>query len=220
LDSFQKGSKKFRKILDNEQICNTDLSSLVSVNSFAGITNTPIPENEDLVDILGSWNKSFLPNAFREFIFLCRNNQLRVGVRAAHFQQRADYRCIFCRLINSNTSARETFTHLLEKCPVIDRILSTILAKFDPKISKNSANFPNAYWYGKSDNKINQSLLLFYDTFRHTVWKFKLRRTLPTYDSFEETLLAQLKVCVALRRNLLTDLCLNFNSHLFAQAMG
>jgi hypothetical protein len=76
LDSFKKGSKKFRKILDNEQICNTDLSSLVSVNSFAGITNTPIPENEDLVYILGSWNMSFLPNTFREFIFLCRNNQL------------------------------------------------------------------------------------------------------------------------------------------------
>jgi hypothetical protein len=153
-------------------------------------------------------------------MFLCRNNQLRVGARAAHFQQRADSRCIFCRLINSNTQVRETFVHLFEQCPVTDRILTTFCNKFLPKVSKNCTVFSNAYWYGKRDDKIDQSLLLLYETFRHTVWKFKLRRTLPSYESFEETLFSQLKIIVSMRRSLLHEFCSNFNSNLFLQALG
>ncbi len=143
-----------------------------------------------------------------------------MGARAAHFQQRTDSRCIFCRIINSNTQVRETFAHLFEQCPVIDRILTTFCNKFVPKIPKNCTDFPKAYWYGKRDDKINQSLLLFYDTFRHTVWKFKLRRILPNYESFEETLFSQLKTFVSIRRSLLLDFCANFNSNLFLQALG
>ncbi len=53
LDCFKKGYKKFRKVLDCERNSSVELSSLVSVVSFAGITGTAIPENDELPLILG-----------------------------------------------------------------------------------------------------------------------------------------------------------------------
>jgi hypothetical protein len=70
LDSFKKGSKKFRKILDCARNSNVLLSSLVTVVSFAGITGTVIPENDELPLILGIWKKTshfyqmFLENSY------------------------------------------------------------------------------------------------------------------------------------------------------------
>ncbi len=155
-----------------------------SVITFSNITGTDIPSSEDLIQILGNWNISFLQNQFRELIFFCRNNLLKVGARVVHFQQRVDSRCIFCQMINNDTLVKETFNHILFTCPVTTLMLMSVLTNLEARVDIGNENFLMMYWYGLTENKVNQSLQLFYNTFRHSIWKFKLRNVVPTVTSF------------------------------------
>jgi hypothetical protein len=220
LSSFKKGSKKFRTILEQQSINNVEISSLNSVVSFSSITGTNIPSNEDLACILGSWNLSFMQNHLREFIYQCRNNLLKVGARVAHFQPQFDSRCFFCRSLLNDTLVKETFDHIFFTCPVTTRMLMSILTKLEAKIDIQSDNFLQAYWYGIVEDKVNQSLQIFYDTFRHSVWKFKLRRTVPTVASFHCIFFSQVRLTTWVKPTLRDDFSQHFNRDLFLQALG
>jgi hypothetical protein len=159
-----------------------------------------------------------MQNHFREFIFLCRNNLLKVGARLAHFQLQVDSRCFFCRSLVNDTLVKETFNHVFFTCPVTTRMLTSILTKLEAKIDIHSENFLNAYWYGLVENKVNQSLQFFYDTFRHSVWKFKLRRMVPTVASFHCIFFSQVRLTTWVKPILREEFSLHFNRDLFLQA--
>jgi hypothetical protein len=220
LDSFKRGSKKFRNILNAQSINSMEVASLVTVTSFSNITETPIPSNESLMLILGTWNISFLPNNLREFIFICRNNQIRVGARAAHFQQRTDGRCTFCKMVNPNSVTRESFLHIFLLCPVINNILRGLSTNLGAKISPDHLGFSCAFWYGDTNNKIDKSLQLFFEIFRYTVWKFKLRRQLPLLNTFTHIMFEQLRLLCNLRPVYREDFARHFNREIFLQALG
>ena len=95
----KKGSKKIRKILEKEEIELAQPGSLRIVESFARITATQVPNDEALEKILSVWNMFCFSNDFREFLFKQRNNTLGVGARVGHFDETADERCTFCRLL-------------------------------------------------------------------------------------------------------------------------
>jgi hypothetical protein len=228
LDSFKKGSKKFRIVLAAQSINNMETSSLVTVTSFSNITETPIPSNESLSYILGTWNIFFLPNYLREFVFMCRNNLIRVGARAAHFHDRADGRCTFCKMVNVNCNTRETFNHFFFICPITNNLLRGLTMNLGAKIQIDNQLFPRAFWYGDTgvvtntdtENPIDKSLQLFYDIFRYSVWKFKLRRQLPLADSFTHTIFEQIRLMCNLRPRLREDFAKHFNRDIFLQALG
>jgi hypothetical protein len=220
LDSFKRGSKKFRNILNAQSINSMEVASLVTVTSFSNITETPIPSNESLAFILGTWNISFLPNNLREFIFICRNNQIRVGARAVHFQQRTDGRCTFCRMVNPNSVTRETFHHIFFMCPIINSILRGLTNNLGAKILPEHLGFSRAFWYGDTDDKIDKSLQLFFDIFRFTVWKFKLRRQLPLLNTFTYTIFEQIMLLCNLRPVYREEFAKHFNREIFLQALG
>ncbi len=81
------------------------------VESFARITETPGLNVNTLKNVLSVWNLFFC-NDFREFLFKQRNNTLGVGARVAHFDDNADKRCTFCRLLYPGTNTRENFIHI------------------------------------------------------------------------------------------------------------
>jgi hypothetical protein len=228
LDSFKKGSKKFRIVMAAQPINSMETSSLVTVTSFSNITETPIPSNESLSFILCTWNVFFLPNYLREFIFMCRNNQIRVGARAAHFLDRADGRCTFCKMVNANCITRETFNHFFFLCPITNNLLRGLTINLGAKILKENQLFPRAFWYGDTgvvtdadtENPIDKSLQLFYDIFRYSVWKFKLRRQLPLLDSFTHTIFEQIRLICNMRPRLREDFAKHFNREIFLQALG
>jgi hypothetical protein len=107
----KKGSKKIWKILDTEETEQAQPGNLRIVESFARITATVVPNDESLKNILSVWNMFCSSNDFREFLFKQRNNTLGVGARVGHFDETADERCTFCRLIYPATNTREDFLH-------------------------------------------------------------------------------------------------------------
>ncbi len=93
-----------------------------------------------------------MQNQLREIIFLCRNNLLKVGAHAAHFQQQVDSLCFFCRMLVNDTLVKETFNHIFFTCPVTTRMLTSVLTKLEAKIDILSENFLKASWYGVAEN--------------------------------------------------------------------
>jgi hypothetical protein len=96
------------------------------------------------------------------------------------------------------------------------------------KIQKENQLFPRAFWYGDTgvvtnadtENPIDKSLQLFYDIFRYSVWKFKLRQQLPLLEPFTHTFFEQIRLICSVRPRLREDFSKHFNREIFLQALG
>ena len=71
-----KGSKQFRRIIYCSKFTPNRIENLRTVIQYANLTGALTPVNSILGKCLGSWNKSFLGNDLRNFLFLLRNNTL------------------------------------------------------------------------------------------------------------------------------------------------
>jgi hypothetical protein len=180
LDSFKKGSKKFRKIMVQHELRNWRLANLSSVQTYATLTDTEIPENAILTFCLKMWNSNFFPNDLREFLFKERNNCLPLGNRLGHFIENVNERCSFCRIINPETNQRESFTHLFMDCPVTRTALNGFLRINRSWIQGNYPELKNAYWYGIVNGELDKNVGMIFSLFRFCIWKCKIRKKVPT----------------------------------------
>ena len=69
-----KGSRQNRSIIYCGQGNRTAPENLRTVMQYSILTTIPVPDQPYLGKCLGLWNKSFLPNDVRNFLFLLRNN--------------------------------------------------------------------------------------------------------------------------------------------------
>ena len=122
-NKITKGSKQFRCISYSSKILPTRIETLRTVTQFAYLTVTPTPENHTLGKVLGSWNKSFLGNDLRNFLFLLRNNSLPLNNRVNAFDNNVSPLCTFCRIIDRDTRVRDSFVHFFYSCPVTNNLL-------------------------------------------------------------------------------------------------
>ena len=224
LNKLKKGSKKIRTVLDREAIDQSQPENLVIVESFARITNTTVPNVDCLKKSLSSWNSFCFTSDFREFLFKQRNNTLGIGARVAHFDENADERCTFCRILYQETRQHEDFIHLFRTCPITTGLLQNIFRRFQILIQAPGPdpdnNFDNMFWYGIDGTEHSQALQVFFDIFRYCLWKFKTRRRLPRIVELSEIFLAILDTILAIKPKLRRKF---FNNRLIAnvlQALG
>jgi hypothetical protein len=185
LKGFKKGSKPFRRAFQQAKYLGESPDKLTIVNTFSKITNTEPPNISCLTHILSSWNRCFLDNHHREFIFKCRNNSLRTQDRLSHFLN-MDNNCLFCHNLTINYKQRETFPHLLRLCPVTSSVLEGFLLRFGIIPPPTIISFDDYYWYGTIDQYTCKSSLLIFDTFRYCIWITKNRHRVPRLDSICE----------------------------------
>jgi hypothetical protein len=114
-------------------------------------------------------------------------------------------------MVNPNCTIRETFNHIFFLCPITNGILRGLTINLGAKILLENLGFSRAFWYGDTDDKIDKSLQLFYDIFRFTIWKFKLRRQLPLLDAFTYTIFEQIRLLLNMRPRLREDFAKHFN---------
>jgi hypothetical protein len=220
----KKGSKKIRKILEKEEIELAQPGSLRIVESFARITATQVPNDEALEKILSVWNMFCFSNDFREFLFKQRNNTLGVGARVGHFDETADERCTFCRLLYPATNTREDFLHLFRSCPITVGLIQNLIRKFRLPIRPPNTDpdpiFDKIYWYGTDENETKLATIVFFDLFRYVLWKFKTRRRLPRIMELSDIFTSMLGTIVTIKPKLRTAI---FNTRIIAnvlQALG
>jgi hypothetical protein len=185
LKSFKKGSKPFRRAIQQAKYLGESPDKLTIVNTFSKLTKTEPPNVGCLTQILSSWNRVFLDNHLREFIFKCRNNSLRTRDRLSHFLS-IDDNCQFCHNLTTNYKQRETFAHLLRHCPVTSSILEGFLLRFGIIPPPTVISFDDYYWYGTIDQYTCKSSLLIFDIFRYCIWITKNHHRVPRLDSICE----------------------------------
>ena len=185
-----KGSKQFRKILCGGLRPQTEAESLRTVLQYSTLINTLVPDSIPLGKCLELWNKSFLPNDARNFLFLLRNNSLPLNNRINAFYNTVSPLCSFCRIVNRDTTPRESFSHFFLTCPITWNLIFQWTRSLNLAPDIETLDFQNLFWYGTvnltSDDSGTTALIM--DLFKYVLWKSKLRRRLPNHLSLSKEL--------------------------------
>jgi hypothetical protein len=220
LKSFKKGSKKFRNVLAHCPTREKDRLSLRTVNTFCVLTDTQVPNPAHLGKVLGLWNRSFLQNEMREFLFKEHNNCLGLNNRTVHFLANTNDKCSFCRIINPETTQKESFRHLFFDCPITRTALYGFIHLSRLQIQRNDPNLKNIFWYGKTNTTECTDLLLIFEIFRYCIWKCKLRKTIPRSLDITDTVSTILGTVLKIRPKIKDKMRNNNLCSLFLQALG
>jgi hypothetical protein len=161
--------------------------------SFKNIVNC-VPSNlEYLRDWVSLWSLNCLSNG----IFQCRFNYLPTNNRLHSYIKEVDPRCTFCRIENASTGERDSFLHCFFSCPTIKGFLTQLFLLSDLNFD-DSIKTTDIYWYGIQDKDDIQKRdvichMIVFDIFRNIVFKYRLRKILPNFN----TVLTQLKYVVS-----------------------
>ncbi len=173
---FKKGSKYFRNIIDRSVYQNNCPTNLQTLQSFCNIVSVPIPLAPIAKNFLSGWNRHFIDNNLRDFIFRCRNNVLRTGDRLSHILSNYNDTCYLCRNLAVNTVNRETFVHFFRKCHVTSELILRFNKHFKLTWNVVNLNFDKLYWFGDIIGTLDIQTLLLYDIFRYQLWSMRQRK--------------------------------------------
>jgi hypothetical protein len=198
---FKKGSKPFRQTIDNATYMGESCLELTIVRTYARITHNTVQSEDITKKFLSSWNKVYLDNKFREFIYKCRHNILRTGDRLSHILNTDSY-CFFCKNLPQQLLVPESFYHLFFECPVTNSVLSMLLVKNNIVFNSTDTKFGEAYCYGTVNNSLSLPTLTFFDVFRFCIWNLRLRKKIPRFDTVIENMTTIINTILCLRPNL------------------
>jgi hypothetical protein len=184
---IKKGSKKLRLVSESVAENKINLLATANVRTFFQLVGVECSAASCKIWI-GAWNKNFLPNELRNFMFNCRNNTLPLNNRLNSYMKEIDPRCTFCRIKFGTEAARDGFAHCFLLCPTVKQFLTTLIVKLNLELDLDDNEFRQLYWYGYSKNteKVDVHTLIFFECFRFTVYKIRLKRTLPNYNRVEK----------------------------------
>ena len=199
-----KGSKQFRKILQGGALNRPVLENMRIVTNYSMLVSVPTPEPHLLGKCMGLWNKSYLPNDLRNFLFLLRNNSLPLNNRLHAFDANVSPLCSFCRIVDRDTVTRDSFNHFFLTCPVTNNLLRQWTSDLIPAPDINSLEFRKLYWYGSGSltDDVSGTAALVMDIFKYAIWKSKQRRRLPNAATIKREVSFILEAASALSRKL------------------
>jgi hypothetical protein len=175
-----KGSKRFRKFFDRVDSANAVIENLRSTQTFYGLIDLPV--RNTIISCNTLWTKSFISNDFRDFLFKCRYNYLPLNNRRAAYDPDANPHCSFCRIQDPDTDTRESFAHIFFSCPTTIELIRNLL-RFFVTAPDDNLSIKKLVWNGElagADN-IQFILLFFWDSFRYTVYRYKVSRRIPNF---------------------------------------
>jgi hypothetical protein len=178
-----KGSKRFRKFLDRAEFRTENIENIRSVITFYGLIDLPVPVRDSISTSISLWAHNFLANDLRDFSFKCRANYLPLNNRRAAYDPDADPACTFCRIRDPTTSTRESFGHLFFTCPVASGLIDSLLTTYFNLDGMNLLDKKKLVWSGELDDAANYQfiLLFFWESFRFTLYRYKLRKRIPNH---------------------------------------
>jgi len=208
--NYKKGSKRIRKIFEHTGGAENSLQNLRIVTTFYELTNTINQSSNTLKRCLGAWNGAYFDNNIREFLFKFRNNQLGLNNRINAFDPTHDPRCNFCKIRDSNTAIRESFKHTFLLCPTTHSLLTQLVNRLEPAPAINGQFF-NLYWFGCYDENPQWefTINIVFDVFRYLIYKFKMRRKIPSNIQFFSEMSFILETTAGKNQSIRTSLLAN-----------
>jgi Reverse transcriptase (RNA-dependent DNA polymerase) len=209
---YKKGSMKFRSIMNKARNNATNLYNnrcFVTFKDLVSVDPGAAPEQVRwLEQWIGTWSCSFLTNDLRMFIFNCRFNSLPLNNRLNSYNPEIDPRCTFCRILNSESTQRDSFIHCFLLCPVTKKLLIKFLDNYGLNfLNADPESFRICYWFGNFSPTVmtagkNFLLTLIFDVFRYIVYRHRLRRHIPNQDSFLDEYRFTMKTIFSIRNKL------------------
>jgi hypothetical protein len=147
MKTFTKGSRPYRRILENFLNSKETLPQNNSVATFFGLLGTEILNETILKHCWGMWNNTYFINTQREFLYKYFNNILGLNARVSKFIAGYSAECTFCVAskeplpINS-----EGFLHLFFECPYGSKYRNMAEREFFPEIVARSEENKKVFW--------------------------------------------------------------------------
>jgi hypothetical protein len=113
IKSFTKGSKPFRRILNDSEFKKLQIEKVNTVTSFFGIIDMEMVDRKNLRHCWGEWQKNYYGNKCREFLYKFRNNVLGTNDRVSKFVPGHNSECSLCIFNKEPLPIQsESFTHV------------------------------------------------------------------------------------------------------------
>jgi hypothetical protein len=132
---FKKGSKPFRKVMENLRFSGIRNSRNNKIKKFFSLTELNVISESELDLFNSEWTKNCYPTKTKDFIYKYRNNLLGLNTRVSHFNAQVDRTCTFCH--SEQAASRligplheETFFHLFFSCSVTQKCLDSLFRVF------------------------------------------------------------------------------------------
>jgi hypothetical protein len=198
ISRFKKGSKPFRKILDNYDETLMSGRQNRRVNTFFDLVNIQKPDKLIIAHLMKEWSMNFYPTPLRDFIFKFRFNILGLNTRVAHFNQNVNRACTFCAALPDLVPVRahnrppvvpdESFSHLFFDCPIINRVLMTFNIEFLNNLDVQ--NLKKFVFTGILPNMTipNRFLMIIASSINYYTWQCKLQKKSPSIEGLKNDL--------------------------------
>jgi hypothetical protein len=128
--NFKKGSKRFRKVLDNVTQIQMKTKLKKRAKTFFNLLNIEMPDDPVLKILNSQWTNTSYLVVLREFVFKLRNNILGLNTRVSHFNNNVNRGCTFCSINGDAAPPDEDFLHLFFTCRITNNLFCNFLNRF------------------------------------------------------------------------------------------
>ena len=116
LQSFKKGSKSFRRVLEHESKTKATQNINILTRKYYQLSGIEADNIANIKQLFGTWDNKFYPKNMREFIFKFLTNCLPTKSRVSHCVDNYDRVCTFCTQKGDRPCPEESFEHLFIGC--------------------------------------------------------------------------------------------------------
>jgi hypothetical protein len=183
-----KGCKRYRK-----KILGPEPESVPhNLVKFSSNTETIIDlESERKINSI--WNRTYLSNSTRTFLFKLHNNTAGYNKAVAHFIRGHSPNCTFCDLTGNQDVEDETVLHLFYSCITAENFIESIFSW----ILGERANISRQEFFvnfNRHDHKKNEALFLISMLIKKFMWDCKQRFTIPNLEHAKVFIKEEIKI--------------------------
>ena len=141
--------------------------------------------------VFSLWKKPYLPAKLQNFCLLHVNNHYNYNIQLNKYKrdEKADRipdTCTFCKLINPDTTTRESKEHIYTSCTSSLTVLTSLAARYNMTLTNIHWNGELIFYYlPMIDRWDEERYNLFLIIYRFYIFKCHLRIQIPTNEGFE-----------------------------------
>jgi hypothetical protein len=188
---FKKGSKPFRKVIENLRFYKIKNTRNNKIKKFFSLIELNVLSEKELDFFNAEWTKNFYPTKTKDFIYKFRNNLLGLNTRVSHFNAQVDRTCTFCHCEQAVSRLigplyEETFVHLFYSCTITQKCLDSLFRVFLHDINWTDSMKKKFLFLGVNpltdviDNPFINALSVQINFF---IWECKLQKKIPVAES-------------------------------------
>ena len=207
---FRKSDLNSKKCMDFDEFFNRPVKGSKRYRTILAHSSNPyqdaVPHNmikfadsfDILIDLENSkklnsfWNKSFLSNACRTWLFKFYNNTVGYNAMVSHFVRGHSDNCTFCDILLVPEQNRETGIHLFYQCTITENVTNRVFSHY-MEVNTIPTRQELLVGFNTFSHQKNSALNLISKLYLKFLWDCKVRKCLPTPEGAIQMINYELK---------------------------